>query len=1144
MKKQSGKIIYSPSDLVRYVESPYASWMDRYYLENPKVVTPDEETEDQKLIAETGNKHEKEILRELKGAGINIAEVSHDESAEKSTKSEFKAKTKVVYQAALVNERFAGFADFLILDDKGAYEIWDTKLARSPKPYYIIQLCCYSEMYASTTGEPMPEKFGIILGTKEKVEFRVEDFIHYYRRVRDAFLAMQDGFTGDIADCPEPQPGAKHGRWTSHAEKFFDDTDHLVRVAGITVGQIKKLKGAGISTMAALSKASGLTVPKLPKDTLTKLVDQARVQCGTREDRAKDPDAPARYELLQHRGENDEARGLSALPPADAADIFFDMEGYPLVAGGLEYLFGATTVDKDGTPEFHDWWAHDRDEEKKTFEDFVDWTYKRWLANPELHIYHYAAYEVSALRRLSTRHDTRQDEVDDLLRNEVFVDLYQTVRHGLIVGEESYSIKLVERLYRSKRATEVSTAVDSIVQYAHWIGSGQSKEWKDSSILKGIRDYNEDDCKSTVELTGWLRKVAADNGIAPTRTRSSDAVTVSATKELSDEVKRRIDTIQKLREKGDEFAIELANLLDFHRREEKPIWWRMFDRAKATADELRDDTGCIEGIKSVGSPTTEKLSLVQTYEFDPTQECKLVAGDDKTVMFMHNLKVAFKLVALDLSAGTFQLKISNKMLSEKLGGRFPSRGSIIPQEVISTAALQTALTDVGIKHLSDNLTQPITSLLSRTAPAAVLQSDTESAVESTVRITNAMSGDCLVIQGPPGTGKTYTAAQVIKALIADGKKVGITSNSHKAVINLMKACGESVRKDGHQLSGIKVGGDKEDAAELLGDNQSITFISESKDALPSFSSGVVGGTAWLFTRPEWEGKLDFLFVDEAGQVSLANAIAMSRSANNLVLLGDQMQLEQPIQGTHPGDSGMSSLQYTLKDLKTSQEDAPAYHSVVPADYGIFLGETRRMHPDVCQFISDSIYQGRLGSHPDCEKQIVSVPSEAHGRIQKESGVVFVGVEHDGDIQQSDEEVQQVKEIYEELLGRPYTTFDGEKKKLVLGDFLFISPYNAQVRALQNELPAGARVGSVDKFQGQEAVVCILSLCSSYGEYGSRGLAFILDKNRINVAMSRAKSLAIVVADPRIATATAGSIDEMMLLNVFCKLADSGNAKRA
>jgi len=554
----------------------------------------------------------------------------------------------------------------------------------------------------------------------------------------------------------------------------------------------------------------------------------------------------------------------------------------------------------------------------------------------------------------------------------------------------------------------------------------------------------------------------------------------------------------------------------------------------ATAEELRDDSGCIQGVRAVGFPTTEKLSQVQTYRFDPSQECKLTADGKTSVMFTYDLEGKFTLAALDTSEGTLQLKIGNKGLKEKFGGSFPQQGSLIPYEYVQAAAIQAALTEVAMKHLAGSLHSPVAALLGRTAPATVLQGVDEATIDAAVRVTNSMSGGCLVIQGPPGTGKTYTAARVIHALLSAGKRVGVASNSHKAVVNLLTECGKAATEAGGFLQGVKAGGEKE--GPLFADNTAFRYVESNKEARAAYVNGVIGGTAWLFTLPEWEGVLDFLFIDEAGQVSLANAVAMARCAKNIVLLGDQMQLEQPIQGTHPGDAGLSSLQYALKDLRTSQPDLPVFHAVVPLDYGLFLGESRRMHPSVCRFISESIYEGRLASHPDCAQQKIGLAPNTFGIVTNESGIVFIGVEHDGDIQRSDEEVERVKVVYDELLGRPYTASDCVTKPLALEDFLFIAPYNAQVRALQATLPVGARVGSVDKFQGQQAPVCILSLCSSYGEYGSRGLAFILDRNRVNVAISRAKCLAVVVADPRIGSAAAGSIKEMMLINLFCKVA--------
>lgn len=1134
-KSRDGQLVFSPSDLVLYLSSPFAAWMERWHLEDPYAVTPDAVSPDEKLVAQTGDAHERVVLAELKAVTPGLVEVPKDDfpAALARTIDAIQAQSPMIYQGALQHGRFAGYSDFLMLDDTtGLYQVWDTKLARSPRPYYAVQLCCYSEMLAPWMGGRMPEKFGIILGDKERVEFRVEDFFHYYLRAKASFLALQDGFTGHPADCPEPLPRAEHRRWTSHAEAFFTRTDHLVQVAGISVGHIKKLKGAGIETVAELANASRLKVPKLPDDSLQRLVAQARLQCATRSDRARNADAPPRFEILSHAGQDDEPVGLAALPPEHPADVFFDMEGYPLVPGGLEYLFGASTrTGEGGALAFKDWWAHDRDAEKRALEGFVDWVHDRWKRNHGMHIYHYAAYEVSAVRRLSIRHDTRQDEVDNLLRNDVFMDLYQVVSHGLRIGEDSYSIKKVERLYRPKRATDVANAVDSIVQYARWIESKQPREWAHSPILKGIRDYNEDDCKSTAELLAWLRKVAADHNIPAARRLGAEAPAMPPA--LPPDVFGRLETCARLRLQANEASIVLADLMGFHRREEKPMWWRMFDRVAATAEELRNDPGCIEGVQALGAPVPEKQSIIQHYSFDPAQECKLAPGDETKVMFTFRHWARFKLVDLDVAAGALAIKIGKKSLNDQFHGAYPRCGSLIPFEHVHTEVIQSALADVAAKQLSGQLHAPVAALLNRVSPATPLQRADEAAVDAAIRVCGAMNGGCLVIQGPPGTGKSYTASRVIASLLANGKKVGVASNSHKAIANLLMACGDAVRERGLHLSGISVGGEAN--GPVFGENLNLRYIKCNAGAFSAYSAGVVGGTAWLFTRPEWEGMLDFLFIDEAGQVSLANAVAMARCARNLVLLGDQMQLEQPVQGSHPGDAGLSALQYALKDTKASRPDALVLHAVVPPDYGLFLGESRRMHPSLCRFISESIYAGRLGAFGNCALQKVAVPANATGLITVESGIVFSGIEHDGNIQQSDEEVRRVLEIFGELSGRLYTDKEGNTRELRLKDFLFIAPYNAQVRALQSKLPPDARVGSVDKFQGQEAPVCILSLCSSYGEYGSRGLGFILDRNRLNVAISRAQCLAIVVADPRIATTPAGSLDEMRLVSLFCKL---------
>jgi uncharacterized protein len=618
-------------------------------------------------------------------------------------------------------------------------------------------------------------------------------------------------------------------------------------VAGITVGQIKKLKATGIATMTALAAASGKSVHKLDNGTLDKLVSQTRLQCETSDERKTNPDAKPCYEVLPHTGPNGEALGLATLPPAEAADVFFDMEGYALIPGGLEYLFGVwARSNTTRALEFRDWWAHDRVEEKIALEGFIDWVYARWKKNPAMHIYHYAAYEVSAVRRLSTRHDTRQDEVDDLLRNNVFVDLYQIVRHAVRIGEDSYSIKSIETFYRTKRRTDVTTASGAIVQYANWLATGQPRDWASSGILKGIRGYNEDDCRSNAELTEWLRNLAKEQGIAfaarkpeaePEEPRSPDP-----------EIAKRQELATKLRVKGDAVSIVLGDLVDYHRREAKPTWWRMFDPAEATDDVLRDDPTCIEGMTADGPRITEQRSLIQRYRFDPSEECKIDAGD--AVMFTHNLAANFRVAAIDLDSGELSLKIGKKRLDEKCDGKFPERGSVLTNEFVAPGTIPDALFDVASQQLSDNLHAPVKALLERSAPAHLLQKQDESPLDSALRIIKAMSGGCLVIQGPPGTGKTYTASCMIDRLLAAGKKVGVTSNSHKAILNLLSACGEAANRHGRKLVGIKVGDEPD--ADLHATNPGLAHVEDNSKARANYAGGIVGGTAWLFTRPEWK----------------------------------------------------------------------------------------------------------------------------------------------------------------------------------------------------------------------------------------------------------------------------------------------------
>lgn len=784
--------------------------MDRFHLENPGTLKPNEETDEIKLVAKTGDQHEADYLASLKKEGKDVVEIArNDPEAEVKTIAAMKQGHEIIFQGCIALAPFRGYTDFLVRDhtagdDKLCYEIWDTKLARKPKPYYLVQLCCYAEMLEALLGE-RPRKVRVVLGNLEIPAFNTSEFFHYYLQLKEAFLEQMEIF--DPAKPPEPQPRADHGRWASHADALLREADHLVRVANISVGQIKKLQSAGVTTVNKLADLKGHAIKELPADTLAVLVEQAQLQLATETKRkaAKPGElVPAVYRVLPAAAAPSR-RGLATLPPPSPNDVYFDMEGYPLVDQGLEYLFGAVYLEA-GKMQFVDWWAHDAQGEKVAFEQFVDWAYKRWKAEPAMHIYHYAAYEVSALRRLMGRYGSREEQVDDLLRGNVFVDLYQVVRQGLRVGEESYSIKYIEHLYRPMRQGTVATAGQSIVEYARWIESGEPRDWRNSPRLEGIRKYNCDDCESIVQLADWLRKEQAKAGIkyllpaGPRSETKADPVKDAEKQAAFAELQRLIQSLDQ-KAQAEKLAenkvvhIMCRDLVGFHRREEKPVWWRMFDRAALTHQELKEDIACIGEASLVSEAGKKiKLSMAFDYTFDPNQDIKLSEGTD--VMPVDNLEVKFEILSLT-EDGALQVKAGGPTL-KKLDGKMPALTSFLPVEVISSESLRTALHDVIIEWERDAKISPALAQLLRRQPPDIagvksetpLQNPGEDVVQAAVRLVTGMTTSTLCLQGPPGTGKTYTASCMIKALLEQGKKVGVTSNSHKAIINLLRSCND------------------------------------------------------------------------------------------------------------------------------------------------------------------------------------------------------------------------------------------------------------------------------------------------------------------------------------------------------------------
>lgn len=1122
MKLTADKLTFSPADIIKYMESPYITWMDRWHLTDPEAPQPAEADDGMLILQARGIEHEQSFLNRLKDQGKEVFHTARGADSHASTLKAMRDGKEIIYQAALTKDNFAGIVDFLfkvpgesLLGDYH-YEPWDTKLALKSKPYYLVQLCCYAEMLEATQGI-RPSLIHIVLGSKEVKTFRTEDSYYYYLTLKRTFLTQQEAF--DSKSPLLPSGTETNGQWDEHAQTYLTEIDHLSLIANITTSQIKKLEKAGITSLTQVARTDISYVPNLSSDTFVAIKEQAKIQLDSR-----GLDKP-KYEVIVLPGEN-ARKGLASLPPSSPMDIWFDMEGYPHVEGGLEYLFGASYY-ANGSLQFADWWAHNREQEKVAFEQFIDWAHARWQADPTMHIYHYAPYEVTAAKRLSTSFGTREQEVDDFLRHGVFIDLYAIVKQGLLIGEPKYSLKNVEHLYMDKRAGEVSKATDSIVYYQRWLETPDGADHQSSKILKDIRDYNQVDCDSTVALVDWLRERQLEHGIKfiPKVNAGTDTESQSRTPKqdsiLAAEILAHIPADETFEDKR--LRELLAYLVEFHTREAKPVWWAKFARLDMTDQELFDDFDCLANLVKSSRPSRpEKQSRIEHYLFDPSQDTKLTA--QKTVHFVHDPRLRAEIFSINNELGEIELKLSKKHVET------PRNLHLIPDEFVSAAVIQDSIFYQAQNWLHGNpLRNAISDFLARRRPnlkgnlSGPILDGLGDTTDQINRAILSMQNTTICIQGPPGTGKTFTAARAITALLKAGKTVGVSSNGHKAIANLVERAVEVARDQKVSCKAGRICSKPEQTTSA----QARIDECESLDEALSSNYNLIGATAWQFSRKCCEDQVDYLFVDEAGQVSIANLLGMAISAKNIVLMGDQMQLSQPIKGSHPGESGMSCLDYLLQGKAT-----------IPDDFGIFLGLSYRMHPDVCKFISDSIYESRLQSHDDTRNRQLVIATGQEKSYLKTSGIAFCPVHHEGNTQQSTEEIEEIKKIISDLCQHAQLkTPQGILRSVSKADILIVAPYNLQIKALEREIP-DVKIGTVDKFQGQEAPIVIVSMSASDASESARGMEFLLNKNRLNVAISRAMVLAIVVGNPALASARCMSVGQIELVNLFSKVLQS------
>ena len=1139
MYEQDGELVVSASDLTGFLECEHLTRLSvevaRGQRARPTAVDPMTA-----LVARHGMDHEARHVGGLRDRGLSVVEIAPPAGkdagqlyrAQAETLAALRAGADVVYQATFYDGRWRGHADFLLkrtdrASDLGpwAYDVADTKLARRIKVPAILQMALYGDLLAALQGVP-PELLTVVTGDQQELTFGYADAEAYARTARRRFTdRLADG------ELAPPYPNAHCGvcPWRETCTARWRAEDSLSLVASMRRDHATVLADAGITTVAELGARHPAELPDaIGRSSRERLAQQARLQVAER------TTGRPSYEFLpRERG-----RGFELLPPPSAGDLFFDIEGDPFAGdAGLEYLWGV--LDSEGRFTAH--WGCDADAtdqsaaERAAFEAVVDELTAAHAADPAMHVYHYAPYEPTRLKTLSARLQTRVAEVDRLLRADELVDLYAVVRQGLRLSKESYSIKQVEDYYRGhtrEHGDQVSDAGQSIVAFEQWLAT------RDPAVLAEIEAYNRDDCVSTHQLRDWLEERRAEllaAGVPLSRPEDGDpdgSAENAAAQLLREALEGRLlDGLPDIDRSTEQQARwMLAQQLGWHAREARSAWWEYFRLRDLTAEDLERETaalGPLEGPELVGA---QRRSQWWRYTFPP-QETKVSAGS----RFEHlepgadGTRVTSTVVDVDPTAGWVVLARGATSPHDHPTG-------LLPTSPPGDAVFRSALADLAEQVLVTGMDGPgplraARDLLLRLPPRLVdgapQREPGEESADAVRRLASELAGGVLAVQGPPGAGKTHTGARAVVDLLRAGRRVGLTASSHKVIGNLLDAVMAAAREAGLRVRALQKADDTQRCADV--DVQCVGSNGEVVDALDGGDIDLVAGTSWLFARPELSGRLDVLVVDEAGQLSLANTLAISRAASGLVLLGDPQQLRQPGRGIHPEGGDVSALQHVLGE-----------DEVLTADRGVFLDRSWRMAPALCRVVSELSYRGQLRPAPVTAGNTLAAPT----RWAAPAGIGWIPVEHEGNGSSSREEAAVVAALVGDLMGAAWTD-GGVERVMTPADVLVVTPYNAQVNQVRAAL-AGVglgevEVGTVDKFQGREAAVAVFSLAASSGAHVPRRLDFLLDRHRLNVALSRAKTVAYVVGSPALLTSPVHTPEQLRLVNGLCRLVETAAA---
>lgn len=1076
-----------------------------------------------RLLMDKGMDHELACLAEYDARGLRVHRV-----APRGKGESFAAWTArvgdvlsldvdVLYQVPLIHDGVRGVADFLlrVVDDSGlaTWEPVDSKLAREQaKPGHVLQLCFYADAVEAATGR-RPAQMHLWLGSGRVETLRVGDFAAYWRRLRSSLAtALEAPVAESVETSPEP---CAHCDFCEFADVCTDQwraEDSLVFIAGIRTADRDALTAAGVQTRAGLATVTD-PVPALAAARQQRLTTQAALQVAANEG------SPPPFQIVEPGEDPTWGRGFEQLPEPDAGDVFLDFEGHPFWRAdrGLFFLFGLIERGASGDWVYRTWWAHDVDQEGVAAGLLVEHLAARRAEHPAMHVYHYNHTERSALQSLCAQYGVAQVALNELVETGAFVDLLLVARNAIQVGAESYGLKALEKLTDYLRLAEIDKGAGAVLEYEAYLKGS-------TEALSQIAAYNEDDVRATRALRDWLVVHRPQELVW----REAELVPEDTTPELD----AKVVALHAFGEGTVEHL--MGDVLGYWKREWLAYVAPQLARCEADTDDLLDEPDVLAGLvlqsshERLGKNGKPLKHKGFRHSLPEQEHAKLDAGDD--VLFRsEEATLRFgTVVAFDDEAGTVDLTFSGEPDEIALPAGVVVRNTYVrpkpKPEVLDELAdlVLDGSADVGAPLAMSLLRRDLPRFTAGGGPAGGVFCDD---VDSMIGWVGDLDESCVAVQGPPGTGKTYRASHLVHALIKSGKRVGITGPSHYAVDNLLEAVVGVFSQKGEldELCAVRKPKAVPPSERQL---PSTTYTMSNSEAAKD-KYNLVAGTTWLFASKDVRAApVDVLFVDEAGQVSIADALATTRATSSMLLFGDPLQLPQVAQAAHPKGAGESVLQHVIGDAVTMR-----------AERGVFITQTRRMHPDVCGFISNEIYEGRLTSHASCGVQTTDVGT----------GLRWIRAEHVGCETSSEEEAELVVREIELLIGKSWTDAAGAERSMTAGDVIVVAPYNDQVDLLQamldaNPVTAGVAVGTVDRFQGREAAVVFFSMTTSSAADMPRNGEFLFSRNRLNVAVSRARCVVYLVCTEALLGSRARNVEEMRLISTLCAFAEESDAQ--